>query len=264
MELDGEDFITKNGGYIEHFKLGDRLVSIALSAAGKNVVEGAGQDGPRFGALTVILGLFAKSVKTFRSIHLLCERGYCEDANALLRALAEVMVTVTYIAKEDSESRAQQYLDFMSMQDRKLKNATEQNPGLKGVFTTHAIDQVEKMADAARKRMTDDEYERRYKKGCWYPDGIESLMHATGLQSVYDLPFRISSRAVHASDLLDHVEWKKDGSLVIRPLPGDHWTGAVLPTANVFFCSIIAEANSFAKLGVEEEIEKIKAEVEAR
>ena len=259
MELDGEDLVTKHNLYTEDFELGNELLTVALSASKAGVVEGATPEGPRFSALTVILGLFAKAVKTFRSIHLLCERGYCEDANGLLRTLAEVMTTVTYIAKEDSEERAQQYFDFMSMQDRKLKNATEGNPGLRGFFDQQAIDKIDKMEQKTRARLTDEEYDRRRKRGCWYPDGtIEALMRVTGLQSVYDLPFRVSSRAVHATDLMDHVSIRADGALVIKPLPGDYWTGAVLGTANAFFCSIIAEASAFAKLGVEEQIAKIQ------
>ncbi len=87
-------------------------------------------------------------------------------------------------------------------------------------------------------------------------------MQASGFKSVYDMPFRISSRAVHATDLMDHVTIRADGALVIKPLPGDHWTGAVLGTANAFFCSIISEANTFAKLGVEERVAEIQRKLD--
>ncbi len=89
-------------------------------------------------------------------------------------------------------------------------------------------------------------------------------MNVVGGQSVYDLPFRMSSRAVHATDLFDHIEWKSDGSLIMKSLPGDRWTPTVLDVANLFFSMVITEADAFAELGVGEEIEKINAEFEAR
>ncbi len=76
--------------------------------------------GDRFGFFVVVMGLFAKSIKTFRGIHLLCSHGLCEDAHALERTLGEILTNIRYLANsEEREKLARRFFDYIIIQDSK-------------------------------------------------------------------------------------------------------------------------------------------------
>jgi hypothetical protein len=53
-----------------------------------------------------ILGLLTKAGKTFRSIHVLAERGRHDDAHALVRVLMETTVAIAFILQKRSTERS--------------------------------------------------------------------------------------------------------------------------------------------------------------
>jgi hypothetical protein len=58
--------------------------------------------------LVTIAGLAVKAAKTFRSVHLLLERGLVDDAKALVRVLFETTVTALFILQRKSRERTRQ------------------------------------------------------------------------------------------------------------------------------------------------------------
>ncbi len=258
MMLPGEESALARPEYEKLLLTGTHLLNFALSMTAKEKVRMKEEE---LGFMAVVLGLYAKSVKTFRAIHLLCVHGLCEDAETLLRTLAEVLADIKYLAKEDREDRAEKYLDFTVIQDQKLINATEQNPKLQGMFPDDVKAIVRQRIDGAKARMNEEEFEERYKASAWHGRPIEQIMREVGMQSVYDLPFRQGSRAAHATDLFDHIEWKPENGFTLKLIPGDKWAGPVLGASNLFFLEILKEVNAIARFGEDEEIRSITEEV---
>ncbi len=249
--LPGEEAVLSAKHFGILLEKGDRLVLLALAMTGGGEAR---MREAELGFIGVVLGLYAKAVKTFRAIHLLCVHGLCEDAQALLRTLSEVLADIKYLAKEDQVNRAQQYLDFTVIQDQKMINATEQNPELRGMFPDAVRDIVQERIEDARRRMPEEEFKRRYNSGAWHGRGIEEVMHDVGMQSAYDISFRLGSRAVHATDLFDHMDWDPERGFVLKLLPGDKWALPVLNESNLLFLDILCQVNTIGNFGADEQI----------
>lgn len=256
--LPGEESTLSAKEYGVLLDIGDRLISLVLAMTGKGEVRL--REG-ELGFVAVVLGLYAKAVKTFRAIHLLCVHGLCEDAQALLRTLSEILADIKYLAKGDAQARARQYVDFIVIQDQKMIQATERNPGLRGMFPDETKALVQQRIENARRRMPEKEFDRRYKAGAWHGRKIEEVMGEVGMQSAYDLPFRQGSRAVHATDLFDHIEWNPEHGFSLKLLPGDRWAKPVLRASNLFFFEILDQVNTIGKFGEHEGIQRFTEEI---
>jgi len=83
-----------------------------------DVVEGmmTAESGWRIGrrgidrvVMHTMMGLLSKALKTFRSIQILCERGFRDDAIVLNRVLMETTLTVAFILQKHPRERARWY-----------------------------------------------------------------------------------------------------------------------------------------------------------
>lgn len=259
--LPGEESVLSSKEYGVLLEIGERLLGFALAMTGKGQVRL--KEG-ELGFVAVILGLYTKAVKTFRAIHLLCVHGLCEDAQALLRTLSEILADIKYLAGEDKEDRARQYMDFIVIQDHKLIQATERNPGLRGMFPDETKALVQQRLASARGRMAEEEFEKRYKAGAWHGRKIEQVMCDVGMQTAYDLPFRQGSRAVHATDLFDHIVWKPAQGFTLNLLPGDRWAKPVLRASSLFFLEILDQVNTIGNFREDQGVQALRKDVVAQ
>src|SRR5690348_11510722 len=77
-----------------------------------------------------MMGLLAKAGKTFRAIQILCERGFREDANALVRVLMETTVAIIFILQKRSKERTLIYHAHGIAQGIKMLNEWKNTAGL--------------------------------------------------------------------------------------------------------------------------------------
>ena len=226
-------------------RLGEELVKLAHEMTAGGTIAFAEAE---FETTSAVLGLYSKSVKTFQATHLLCGAGFGADAQSLLRCLAETLANIKYIRQEDSERRAAEYFYYTVMQDLKLMNATEQNPGLKGLFRDDMKSLVHERVKQAKRIMGEEEFEKRYEKGAWHGKKIEAVFRDVKLQSLYDLPFRLGARSVHATDIFSHFYLRDDGKFVLKILPDDEWLLPVLSTSSRVFIDILFEVDEACSL----------------
>ncbi len=259
--LPGEESALSRTEYEARLVIGNHLLVFALAMSGKGEVRSKKEE---MGFVAVALGLYAKAVKTFRATHLLCVHGLCEDAQALLRTLSEILAHIKYIAKEDPEGRARQYVDFILIQEQKMINATEQTPGLRGTYSDADKAVVRGWIDEARKRMSEEEFNKRYDAAAWHGRRIVEVMREVNMQTAYDLPFRLGSRAVHATDLFDHILWDPERGFTLNLLPGDKWAKSVLDASILFFLEILEEVNAIGGFVAQEELQEIREDVVAK
>jgi hypothetical protein len=78
-----------------------------------------------------MIGLLTKACRTFRAVELLSERGFHDDAHALVRVLMETTVAVMFILQKGSKRRALIYHAHGFAQNLKMLNEWKQTPGLK-------------------------------------------------------------------------------------------------------------------------------------
>jgi hypothetical protein len=150
-----------------------------------------------------VAGLLAKACKTFRSIQLLCERGFTADATALMRVLGETNVAVAFILQKRSRDRARIYHAFGIWQSIKMLNHWKQTPGLKRKATKAAF----AGAYAGLQVWTKDLPPGTDYKSHWSGTGtLQNAMKALRSDIMYATLMRHTSQFVHVSDIGEHVK----------------------------------------------------------
>ena len=84
------DIATKYQAHLDAMTALHNAVMSMLTAGSWKI----GKPGLDRVVVETMLGLLTKACQTYRSIHILCERGLHEDANALVRVLMESTVAV--------------------------------------------------------------------------------------------------------------------------------------------------------------------------
>lgn len=241
--------------HLKYFEFIDELLKFVPKFLPEGQIEiEAKKSGVLFA--TAILALFAKSVKSLRAVKTLCWQGLGSDANALLRTLLECLISLRFIKMGDRKKKATEYFAFCAIQERKLMNAMQNNPQLKHMISEPIRKVVMDVTEGIKTDMSEEEFENRYKASHWSGGQIETVAQKVGLKMYYDLAYRISSRAIHATDFSDHVKYHNGFKLYI--LPGDKWHREVLFTSVLFFLLILIEVNEAFYLRQDEALKSFK------
>lgn len=238
----------------ENYKMYFDFINDLLEFVPKFLPEGSISVNKQAGAFyaAAILALFSKSYKTIRAIKTLCLEGLSSDANALLRTLLECLISLRYLSEGDKENKGIDYFEFCLMQNQKILNALKNNPSLKDIVTNEAELNVKDVTLKIKSKMSEDDFEKKYNASHWSGNNIEGIANRVGLQAAYDLPFRLSSRAIHATDFFDHMKYQN--GFIINILPGDKWCKEVLLTSIMLFLMILMEVKESFVLNQDEEI----------
>lgn len=148
-------------------------------------------------AVQTMVGLLTKACKTFRAVQILCERGFREDANALVRVLMETTVAIAFILQNRSKERNLIYHAHSIAQSIKMLNDWKKTPGLKrkapAVMMKRANDELAKYL-AQLPSGTDV---RRHWSG---KQSLQEAVKALGGTAMYATLYRHTSSISHASD----------------------------------------------------------------
>lgn len=150
-----------------------------------------------------MLGLLTKACKTYRSIHILCERGLHEDANALVRVLMESTVAVIFILQKKSRERARIYHAYSIAQSAKMLHEWAQTPGLRRKATKKIIKQsIDSLAEST-KNVPAGTHIKHHWSG---KHNLLEAMRALRGDVLYATLYRFTSSITHASDFGAHIE----------------------------------------------------------
>ncbi|MGH9681513.1 MAG: DUF5677 domain-containing protein [Candidatus Acidiferrales bacterium] len=151
---------------------------------------------PRFVAETMV-GLLIKACKTFRAIQILCERGFCEDANALVRVLMETTVAIGFILQKKSKERALIYHAHGIAQNIKMLNEWKNTPGLKRKATKAVMKQANDALAGYMTRLPAGTDVKRHWSG---KPSLQEAVKALRGDALYATLYRFTSSISHASD----------------------------------------------------------------
>ena len=150
-----------------------------------------------------MMGLLTKACKTFRSIHILCERGLHKDADALVRVLMETTVAVLFILQKKPRERACIYQAYGITQYIKVFNEWKTTPGLKRKATKKIFKEAtEALAVWMKKLPTGTDVKHHW-------SGKRNLLEAVRAlraDAMYATLYRFTSSTSHASDFGAHFE----------------------------------------------------------
>lgn len=205
-----------------------------------------------------VIALCAKSIKTFRGVHLLCSRGLCEDALAMSRTLIEILTSIKHLNTGDRRANARQFWEFTALKADGLVRLFDGVPNA-DPHPPDSADQFRRFVGDIRSRMNKEEL-KKWMRSSWHRKGIVPLASTLGLPSL-ERPYRFACSAVHATDVFDHLDVRTDGGFVMKCLPGDKWARLVLLTSNLLFLGILKEVDTACGFGLDPELMRIFSEL---
>jgi hypothetical protein len=150
-----------------------------------------------------LMGLLTKACKTFRSIQILCERGFEEDANPLVRVLMETTVAIIFILQKKSKERAVIYHAHILAQNLRMLNEWKATPGLKRKAPKAMLKRVN---DGLAEHMTllpaGTDVKHHWSGKRSLREAVKALRHDVMYASLY----RFTSSSSHASDFGAHFQ----------------------------------------------------------
>jgi hypothetical protein len=150
-----------------------------------------------------MMGLLAKSCKTFRSIQILCERGLYEDAHSLVRVLMETTVAGLFILQKKPRERARIYHAHGIARDIKMLNEWASTPGLKRKVTKRLMKQANDTLTNATRALPAGTDVKHHWSG---KHNLLEAMRSFRGDVLYATLYRFTSSISHASDFGAQME----------------------------------------------------------
>jgi hypothetical protein len=206
----------------------------------------------------IVYGLIIKILNVFWAIIILSERAL--PASSTVRELAEAVVSLEYLLKEDSVERARLYWDHIAIRDLKDMNRRLDDPKSKDLVIPEVRERVEENIRGMIARRSKDQVEKMKK---WPTYGgnfsFEAMIKKTDIEPpLYTLLYAIESRAPHALDISSHAAITPTGTLVAQ-LPA-HADRHLVSSTQLVLIALRSGAQAFT-LSHESEFEAILARV---
>jgi len=213
---------------------------------------------------TVIVGLWAKICRQYRSILVLCEIGLTQDAEVIVRCLFESTVQLLFVTKRNirlpgrwknapkiprtrfsMEFRARLYLARDLLNEQKRLNVWKKTQGLKRMARRLAAS-VNEMVHTAEE-LIGHEWMQWLEKT---PLSVESMAKNVGLSRWYEAVYRLQSPIAHANDALSHVQ-PDDMQMTVDASIEPDWQGAMEPLRLANELIRLAGGSVSARFGLE-------------
>ena len=193
----------------------------------------------------VVLLLFVKATKTFRSVLLMCERGLCENAQVLLRVLTEILIDLKYILRENIGRRSRGLVISSRLGQEENFKRIRGNPKFKEYISEEAYQLVLAAAREDRRVLGVPEGTKwgkvkkaLYERYDWRAEVAKRAANAEASEW-YDLIYSPTSRSVHNSDLTSYLEVPASNKpMLLRLSASDEGVREVLEMA----CLVYREA----------------------
>ena len=150
----------------------------------------------RFTAETMI-GLLIKSCRTFRSVHVLCERGFHDDASACVRVLMETTTAIIFILRSNPNERAITFQAHGLFQQLKMIREWKKTPGLKRKVSNTVLLSVERAMLEMEQHVPKGVRFRKHWSGT---DNLKEALATLRGDAAYATLYRYTSSISHGSD----------------------------------------------------------------
>lgn len=231
--------------------------------------------------MTLALALYTKICKSYRSILLLCERGFSEDADTITRTLFEAVLAFCFVMqrrftlKENGKPlplvpgkrltagfRTLLYFAHVAFDDERTLQAYAQRHGLKRaakrLLKTDPLATAEGFAKMIGAHWTARLKQRRSYSGL----SIKHLAESLGLGTYYDSVYRFQSSAVHSADACRFFEIAQ-GALILELGPSAAQATRPLETASSLVGMCMHVLNNRLRLGLEDKLAEFLSGIRA-
>lgn len=207
-----------------------------------------------------------KAAKTHRAIEHLVGAGFLQDARALLRCLAELVITLRHI-RADTKSRALLYAEHAYVAKWRWVQSAKKVEEFRRV----RLPEHESKAEELKKRY--EGVRARYPKQTWSGLSVAKMAKQTGMKAEYVF-YKWDCDYVHsgARTAQEYLKVSEDGGLTITPWPqgATEFPGTIMMTcrysyevAETFRKLFDAELKSRPEViaEIDSEFDRIRAEV---
>lgn len=198
--LEPERIGRLRAAYVTQVSLAERVLDFA-----NGFFSGAQIDTRDDDAVAVVLVSFqVKIIANLWAIIVLAERGL--PTSSLARELLETVISIAYIAADDAAERARLYVDYLIVRDWKDMQARLTDPSSSDVVTPDQRATIEDgMAQLAARRGA-EAVEHMKRGGTWAGCSLEEMARRAGIPgAIYNLAYRLDSRAAHGLDAGYHI-----------------------------------------------------------
>ena len=218
----------------------------------------------------VVSRLYSSSLKTFRSILFLCNKGHGEDAMNLTRTIFDNYLTLKYIQEnpKDYIYRFMNYsvLETKFMLDRAKKADSNMLPEVKEIVIekeTEILENYNKIKMFYVKQGEDEEKSlRKFKSGRWAGIDRRQMAEDTCLVVDYDYVFHFHSCFIHPHPYgLSGFRQETESEVRFGAKPSSEEVFPALPVAMRYFLLILKEWAKLLQLDKSTQIETFLNEV---
>lgn len=171
---------------------------------GRAIHEHVREASPVTRALEPFKNRISSGLESLRALHRHAQHDFRADGMTILRAMYDAQLQVLYILADpaDADERAQLFLDFRWIEQRRMQELLEGNPTQLAQTLLKSPRRAE--GEAAREenfqRLRPNYLTRKGKlRADWYPGTLRELAKTVGLESEYEILQRTLSGAVHST-----------------------------------------------------------------
>jgi hypothetical protein len=153
----------------------------------------------------VLLGLAVKSARSLRAIQVLAREDLGSDASIIVRAMVETYATVIVLTGDGWPEKFDRYRVYMAKHESAHINDLRRNPHARPLTNAPGIEIAEQFLKDAAAFYGDKKLGEM--AGDWFGGGVQAALRKRELESLYDSAYRVGSKATHALDPTEFVEW---------------------------------------------------------
>ncbi len=237
----------------------------AALALGVKIVVAAGEvngvDGFPLKTAKVAMALYAKALKTVRSIRLVASAGLIEDGNTLCRSLLETCVAVHYLLLEDWQVRTDEYVAYAVLKDLSTANGWKATKGLEEAGAQ--LEEVVRRVIANHLGDIPPERQEHLRKTGYAGMKLPETFKKVGMELFYQVDYRALSPHAHATEYWAHFGWDPKLGLELHLGSADvPELRRLLQSSRLFFAGIMELVSRTMGLGYMFDIVRLGAELD--
>jgi|GEM_PF-2282728 len=212
----------------------------------------------------VVLFILPKSSKTLKSIRILTDNMHGEDALSLSRSIFENYINLSYILKENSENRADLFVNFGLKQqyEKAKKHFGDRLPDeYSKSFDSQFIEEYNKAYEKEDEELKTKGY--KIKKNYWSRINIGEMADEVGVKSTYDTMYQFACQQTHTDSLglLKYGESATDGEITISDSPSIEDVEESLIWSMNYFLMLYRRIIKYFKFDFEQDLDGFENEL---
>ncbi len=241
--------------YAEYFSGAETIWNHCLVFINETDKFGAGK---RHHFTHCLMGAYTKQMRLFFSAHRLCQEGLSQEAGIILRSMFDTYIHLVALAKaQDPDKFARLWLTWDLVRDSVCYEAIKKHNEEFPEFPTELAGIVSETKKELGKDWGD--FKRFGPSG----ESFESLCGKVNMSGSYDTIYRITSKAVHSSDLTFYSRpLSEDGGILCQLSPESSSIKSIIPSMVMMLRDSVIIFHDKMNIGKQKEVDELKHLVE--